>query len=238
MTLEAEFRVENPYAVLRAATNSKQSDIWTALPGIIVSFDPVAITAQVQPAIGVLQSGPNQQKRWVQLPVLPDVPVVVPHGGKYAVTFPITAGDECVVVFSSRCIDNWWSQGGVQVQRELRMHDLSDGLCFVGPWSQATKITNWSTTTAQLRNVDGTVYAEVDDSNKTVRLVTPSASVYVDGENNFITMNAATVKVNGDLNVTGEVRRGVGTAAVVTLGGHEHGTGTPAAGTVPPTAGT
>jgi protein gp138 len=192
-------RYEDHHEAIRNALESHQQDIWTALPGIIVSFDPVALTAQVQPALTGLYTGPNLQQKWVNLPVLPDVPVVAPRGGQYAATFPITKGDECVVVFASRCIDNWWSQGGVQTQRELRMHDLSDGLCFVGPWSQKTKIKNWSTTTAQLRTLDGTIYTEVDAPNQKVRLVSGADYIEVDGANNQINMLADTVNITGNV---------------------------------------
>src|SRR5260363_73502 len=49
----------------------------------------------------------------VELPLLGDVPVFFPRGGGCTLTFPVQKGDECVVVFASRCIDGWWQSGGV-----------------------------------------------------------------------------------------------------------------------------
>jgi hypothetical protein len=110
-----------------------------------------------------------------------------------------------LVVFSSRCIDNWWNNGGVQNQRELRMHDLSDGFCILGPWSQQTKIDNVSTTTTQLRTSDGKIYAEVDNDNEKIRLVDNEITVEIDHKASTINMNGArTVNVNAtdSVNIT------------------------------------
>ena len=192
------------------------------------------MTAQVQPAVQSTFTGPDQSTKQVTLPLLPDVPVVMPRGGNYAATFPITAGDECLVIFSSRNIDGWWDQGGVQPQGDSRQHDLSDGFAVMGPWSQKTKLSNISTTTAQLRTSDGTIFVEIDGPNQAARLVASSVTVVVDEKNNqvnvtagTINLNAATVNCSGNLNVTGEVTRGVGTSDSVNLGGHIHTLGGP-----------
>jgi phage baseplate assembly protein V len=71
-----------------------------------------------------------------------------------------------------------------------------------------------------------------------VSIYLAKTGLVIDGGGMNITINnAPTVTQNGDLNVTGEIRRGFGTGAEVTLGGHEHtseAVGTP---TSPPIAG-
>jgi hypothetical protein len=84
-----------------------------------------------------------------------DVPVIFPRGGGCTLTFPVKAGDECLLIFADRCIDFWWQNGGVQKPVDLRMHDLSDAFAIVGPQSQAHKISGISTSAAQLRTDDG-----------------------------------------------------------------------------------
>lgn len=214
-------RYEDRQTAIRSALNGHQASIWTALPGIITSYDQNSVTAVVQASVSVLYTGPNGQKQWLNIPPLPDVPVVFPRGGQYTLTFPITQGDECLLVFSSRCIDNWWQQGGVQTQRELRMHDLSDGFAIPGPFSQATKISNLSTTTAQLRTADGTVFVEVDAANGKARLVAGNMSVEANSQNSAVTITAPTVTINsptvtmsGNLNVQGVVTDQSGTKAL------------------------
>lgn len=233
-------RYEDRVGALRAALVGHQASVWTALPGIIQSFDPDTLTAQIQPAIQSTFTGPDQQQKFVTLPVLPDVPVVLPHGGTYAATFPISAGDECLVVFASRCIDGWWDQGGVQPQSDARMHDLSDGFAIPGAWSQKTKLSNWSTTTAQLRTTDGTVYAEIDAPNQKARLVSNGVIIEADSANNVVNVIAPTVQVTGNVQVAGNIQAtgsiigGFGTPDQVGLQTHRGHTGTGG----PPTPGT
>ncbi|EOZ6583384.1 hypothetical protein LDP80_21680 [Klebsiella michiganensis] len=126
-----------------------------SIPGIIQSFDPGAVTAVVQPAIKGAEQDESGAEVSVNLPLLVDVPVVFPRGGGCTLTFPVKAGDECLVIFADRCIDFWWQSGGIQEPVDGRMHDLSDAFCIVGPQSQAKKISGISTSAVELRSDDG-----------------------------------------------------------------------------------
>ena len=126
-----------------------------SMPGIIQSFDPDAVTAVVQPAIKGAEKDESGAEVSVNLPLLVDVPVVFPRGGGCTLTFPVEAGDECLVIFADRCIDFWWQSGGIQEPVDERMHDLSDAFCIVGPQSQAKKISGISTSAVELRSDDG-----------------------------------------------------------------------------------
>lgn len=154
-------RLNDPQEALRIALAGWQAGIWTALPGILQTFDADKMTATVQPAI----QGQRRQEdgSWldVNLPVLLDCPVIFPAGGGFALTFPLSEGDEGLVIFASRCIDAWWAQGGIQKQARLRMHDLSDGFFLPGCFSQPRKLANVSAQNVQLRNADGTAFMEV-----------------------------------------------------------------------------
>lgn len=147
------------------AMDASQSSLWTTLPAIVVGFDAQAMTCQVKPAIRLLQRTVEGTLQWMELPVLLDCPVVFPSGGGFTLTFPLQPGDECLVSFSSRCIDGWWQLGGVQNQPDLRMHDLSDGFVIPGPKSQANAFPV-STSAAQLRSNDGQFYLEVTAAGK------------------------------------------------------------------------
>lgn len=159
-------RQNDPIEATRIALDGRQAEIWTALPGIVTAYDPDAITVSVQPAIDGSITGEDGVAQRVSLPLLVDVPVCFPMGGGMVLTFPVTAGDECMVVFSSRCIDGWWQSGGVQAPAEHRMHDLSDGMAIVGMRSQARKLPNVSTEHAQLRSEDGLTYIEIRPDGK------------------------------------------------------------------------
>lgn len=158
---------------LLAALDGHQAQIWTAGPGIIQSFNADGITAVVQPAIMAQVRSPDGSMQWVKLPLLLDCPVVFPRGGGCTLTFPVADGDECLVVFASRCIDAWWTAGGVQVQSEFRMHDLSDGFALPGPFSQATAISGISTNSVQLRSNDASTYIDLNPTSQKVKIVAP-----------------------------------------------------------------
>jgi hypothetical protein len=113
-------------------------NLHTSMPGIIKSYNATKQTAEVQPAIKriVVVDGEVQKMR---LPVCLDVPVCM-FGN--ALTAPIVAGDDCLLLFAERCFDRWYASGGVQDPADFRMHDLSDGFAIVGFNSQPAKLTS------------------------------------------------------------------------------------------------
>ena len=159
--MDRDERMNRPLVAYRRAFRGFISDVWTALPGIVQSYDAAKRTVTVQPAIQA-QVQNNVTGEWssVNLPVLPDVPVLFAGGGGFLITVPISAGDEGLVVFASRCIDAWWQQGGVQPQAENRMHDLSDGFFLPSPMSQPQEIPDVSSTSVQIRSKDGAKFME------------------------------------------------------------------------------
>jgi hypothetical protein len=190
-------RVNDPQEALRIAMDGHQAQVWTALPGIIQSFNADAITCVVQPSIKAQVRSPDGSMQWTALPLLLDCPVVPMRGGGCTLTFPITQGDECLVIFASRCIDAWWSAGGVQVQSEFRMHDLSDGFVIAGPFSQATKISGWSTSAVQLRSNDGEAYLQLNPTSHEIDIVTPANWTATVG-------GSTTFNVTGNASITAE----------------------------------
>lgn len=134
--------------------NSIFSMLRVSMPGIIQSFDPIAVTCTVQPAISGQAADELGNYKSQPLPLLLDVPVIFPRGGGCTLTFPVKAGDECLVIFSDRCIDFWWQNGGVQEPVDPRQHDLSDAFALVGPMSQAQKISAINTSAVELRSDD------------------------------------------------------------------------------------
>lgn len=149
------------------------SAMHVSIPGIIQSFDPDAVTAVVQPAIKGAEKDESGAEVSVNLPLLVDVPVVFPRGGGCTLTFPVKAGDECLVIFADRCIDFWWQSGGVQEPVDDRMHDLSDAFCIVGPQSQAKNISGISTSAVELRSDDGETKLSLNPANGAINGTAP-----------------------------------------------------------------
>lgn len=99
----------------------------------------------------------------MEIPLLVDVPVVMPRAGGYSLVFVPKVGDECLVVFADMCIDAWWQSGGVQPQADKRRHDLSDGFAIMGCWSQVNKPAI-PDSGCRLQNDEGTAGVSIDGS--------------------------------------------------------------------------
>jgi len=203
-------RYYDPEEMLRLAMDGKQAQIWTALPCIIQSFNPVAMTCEAQPTVNGIVRQQDGTSKEIKMPLLLDCPVFFPGGGGVTLTFPIKPGDECLVIFASRCIDAWWQQGGIKGQAELRMHDLSDGFIFAGVRSQPRAFAV-NTTSAQLRTDDGAAYVELNPTSKNINVLTPAnVNVTAGGNANVTTsgeavVTAPTIKLVGNVEVTGNL---------------------------------
>ncbi|OXT77173.1 hypothetical protein CF344_01795 [Pseudomonas aeruginosa] len=214
--------MDDPIRWLAVAFNGLQSKLWTALPGIIQSFDAAAMTCTVQPAIQALVRDESGSLTSVDLPLLLDCPVQFPAGGGCTLTFPVKPNDECLVVFASRCIDSWWQSGGIQAQAELRMHDLSDGFALLGFRSQPRVIGAVSTNSAQLRSDDGIAFVEINPSTHAVNATTTGPMAL---SAPLVTINGD-VKVNGRVDTTGDVKAGTISLQSHRTSGVTAGTGT------------
>jgi len=150
-------KMEKDYRMLENFSNM----IRVAIPAIIQSFDAVNQTVTAQIAIKERIIDKNGNLTFVEIAPLVDVPISIPKAGGYSLTLPITAGDECLLVFNDMCIDSWFSYGGVQSWIDKRRHDLSDAVAIIGISSEPTAIENYSVNSAQLRNETGTAYVEI-----------------------------------------------------------------------------
>lgn len=66
-----------------------------------------------------------------EYPVLVDCPVIVLGGGASGLSFPIAAGDECLILFNDRDIDNWFSGATSGPVASNRLHSFSDGMALI-----------------------------------------------------------------------------------------------------------
>ncbi len=195
-----------------AQIEGRLKDLHTMMPGIIVSFDPDKQTAVVQPAIKRIFT----EKGAVNLPVCVDVPVAFPGGGDFFLTFPVKAGDECILGFSERAIDNWYASGGAQAPAEYRLHDLSDGIAQVGLNSQPKKLDALQMTGAELRTrsrstyirlEDGTIYIKgnivhegnVDQTGNTTRTGTSTTTGKITGQGGMQVSGGSGVSMSGNI---------------------------------------
>jgi hypothetical protein len=180
---------------VRAAVKGFLMETWSALPGIVQSYDATRGTCVVQVAVklqqlqvvpGAVAPAQTTTPVWITVPPIPDVPVVFIGGGGFVLEAVPAEGDECLLVFSSRCVGGWWANGGVQLQPVLRQHSMADGFAIIGPRSLPNVFSSLGPG-IRLRTNDGTAYIELKPSGA-VNIVAPGG-----------------VTVTGNLTVTGDV---------------------------------
>ncbi len=126
-------------------------------------------TAQIAPTVSVqiaqqqvTSVEPDGTKNIKEYSVLLNVPVYFPSGGGFTLTFPIAKGDECIVLFNDRNIDDWVTHGAGLPPATGRLHDLSDAaLRLWGCDRTFARFQNISATATQLRSDDGSAYVEL-----------------------------------------------------------------------------
>lgn len=227
------------------------SDDWkkirTAYPGKIVEFNPATQVAKVQVARERYVDNLEDMYVKVASPVLVDVPVHFPQGGGYSLTFPIVAGDNCLVMFAERGYSHWLYKAlmeigtfasGVPKSDFYRRYDVNDSFALVGFNPIPAAIPDFQAGSVELRNAART---------QRVTLI-PGGLMEVRTENT-VDVVAPTVNITGNVNITGDVTisgkldvQGIiksmtdVVAKVISLFGHKHTStapGTPTSAPLP-----
>jgi len=152
------------YDVLLAWKTQLLMNLHCVKQGQIMSYSYPTATVQI---LGqrVLKDGTTSP-----YPQLQNVPVFTIQGGGYSLQLPIASGDQCLVVFADRNIDNWYLNGNSQPPLDGRLHDMSDGFALVGiNWKGSTAIPAPSSTEARLISQDGLTKIGIQTGKITVQ---------------------------------------------------------------------
>lgn len=76
--------------------------------------------------------------------LLCQVPFIVLGGGSSNLTFPISKGDNCLLLFCDYEIDRWWDTGENLPANYERKHDISDAFAIVGVHSMVDLLQGYS----------------------------------------------------------------------------------------------
>ena len=179
-------------------------DLHTCLPGTIVSFDPVTQIAEIQPLIKREFADDSVRN----LPLCISCPVMFPRAGGFSITFPVTAGDECLVVFAERALDTWMQSGGSQPPVDTRRHSLSDAVAILGLYSQPNKLPSFHSTGIELKSDAGDIYFRLDNSGITIKgNVDIEGNLGIDGDSTT-TGDHVSNGISGNSHVHGGVQSG------------------------------
>jgi Phage protein Gp138 N-terminal domain len=214
MALSLADRLRPAIAQFTESIRQSNFDLRVCVPGIIQSFNATAMTAVVQVAvtetINTVDDNGNNVQQQVQIPLLPDVPVCIPRAGGFCLTLPIQAGDECLVIFADSHYGFFWQSGDVSSPGQLvRRHDLSDALCIPTGISQpkAQKLTNYSTTSAQLRSDDAKTIIDIQGAGSdgsgtpTVTITSQDLMANLSGNITLNVQGNVSATVQGDVDV-------------------------------------
>lgn len=167
--------------------------------GVVQSFDKTTQTATAQ-IVYQRTSFEDPNGTGVYVPVqtpyapLAQCPVVFLGGGGANLQFPVAKGDECLICFGDRDIDNWWGTGGTSVQLNSgRLHSTADAVIVVGVRSKPKVIKNFDGSRVVLAGSDSATGALVGVSASVASLETGGAS-----GTKVAAESKATIKVGSD----------------------------------------
>jgi len=126
--------------VIARAISSRLLDVHTAIPGRVVSYDASKQTAEVTPVVQRVDPKADGGNALTPLPSIPNVPVQWPRGGRYALHFPLAAGDHVLLVFSEAAIGHWRASGELAPPGDLRRHSLGYPIAIPGIAPDAGKL--------------------------------------------------------------------------------------------------
>lgn len=151
--------------VLEAAIKNAIGKIRVAIPGVVKSYNKDKRTAEVIPAIQEYRTLENGVSRAETLPVISNVPVIMPGSGGSRIIWDVTPGDTVLLVFMSSSIDRWLAKGGVADPGiDRRRHDLSSAVAIPG----LDAISNVSDAPQTIKFVDGQI--QIGGADKLVTL--------------------------------------------------------------------
>ena len=238
----------------RCITSQEQKieiDFWrnamrlnTSIPGIINSFDKTTNTVSATPAIKAKYIDPETGSvSYISYPMITNIPLAIARGSGVRLTYPVTPGNPCTLIFSQRSIDNFILEGAIANPVEgnnpmtsiIRCMDLTDAMCFPGVITTKDPVADYATDAIELRSDDGKVKVSVKQDSLTLKQ--DSATISLSGGN--IDMTAGTINITGTtaVNITAPANVIKGTTTGTSIDTydfktHKHSVGTGTTGGV------
>ncbi len=119
---------------LKAVFGEALAELHTALPAVIVSYDPSSKRAQVQPLFVRVYEDLEQNEVPLPYPVLTEVPVRYLRGGGAFLHMPLAAGDPVWLICAQSSIDKVLAGDGQTPldPQDARHHHIADAFVLAG----------------------------------------------------------------------------------------------------------
>ena len=202
--------------IILEVSNKINRETHVALPAIIDKYDFKAQKANVK--INIKQMYDGQP---IDMPVIPNVPVIFPSSGGASLTMPVKSGDGCIIIFCDSDIKNWLLGGNNVNPQTTRYHSLSDAVAIIG-LNNFTKVSGAENNEDMLLNYAGSkirfktggivdIHNAKEVNIKTDNLIINcSSDVNITAKNANVTLSAAAtikaasaaIETTGDINAT------------------------------------
>lgn len=151
-----------PTDIIRQAISSQICNIHTCLPAKIVSYDYTVQKATVQPLLSRRYKNGTEEGDIQPIPEITNVPVIFPRSTGFSMHYPLNEGDNVMILFSERSMDEWLDVGGKLAPLDPRKFDLSDAIAIPGlyPFSDSSPAEDNTTYTVQV----GSAKLKIDPS--------------------------------------------------------------------------
>ena len=224
--------------VIRSHVHDILENVYTMLPAIVNSYD--SETQTVEATVATSQNL-DRNVSYVNSPTIPDVPVLFPYGGNFKMGWTLKQGDNVMLVFSMRSLDEYLNSNGTTpvIPISEARHDLSDCVAIAGMSPLPTRDETYKD---NAHIVDDKTYVVFNKDDSTGLYIETDKDLEITASGN-VTVNCveATVKASakvtldtpetactGKLTVGGTiVAQGDVTGAGVSLKTHVHAHGTP-----------
>lgn len=153
---------------LKDLLNTLKRDIFLSLNchalATVQSFDSANQTIKATIDYSRVVTDSSGVQTPIQYPIVADVPVISLCGGSTFLTFPITVGDKCLLLFNDRDLDNWFQGVYSGPPNSARLHSFSDAVALVG----LNDVASYDSTRAVLSN--GTTMVGINPQTDKVTL--------------------------------------------------------------------
>lgn len=171
------------------------------IPAIVIRSNLENQLVDVQPSLNMkMYDGSGTIER----PAIISVPLVFPVSKTAGFTFPVSAGDTVLLVFSERGLDAWKAGNGYpSTPTDFRMMDYKDAIAIPGLMPSGNSSNNPSKHVLAHNTLDTVLFSNLGGAEAEVRLKV-DGSIEVNTSNMPVTINCSVANINAteEVNLT------------------------------------
>jgi hypothetical protein len=191
------------YEVIRNTIEQRLTDLHTAMPGKVSSYDSASGLATIEPQLKRKYIGDEDP---ITLPLIVNVPVMHPRTSKAHIRLPVSVGDQGMIFWSERSMDLWLEQGRAVDPEDDRKFSLSDAVFHPGPFAKNSPMSIKGSSTS-LEMTNDKAFIDIG-ANGNIKIENPKVTVEFKADGNISVKNGIveeTITPEGDVTITNGV---------------------------------